>query len=271
MNKLRYRYPDALDRIPAHACRVTATSGQPNIHQAIEELAIVAAAAAAGFPHSPVRALDVGAGTGRLLSVIASCATAVTVLDPDEERLGLATEAVAPEERSRCTFVVDDLETFQSAYSKFELVVCSHVLQHIATKQRLRFLEGLRNVTGKAGILMMTFPSSGTCSERYLISKSMPDGRIETRQVEPAEFDIAVANSYFDLNRIPSALWLPVWHPTLHAIFASLEAFDFSVLTARPYRKFEFEFIATSERGKKHRATAFDFVLTARRNSGAWT
>lgn len=78
----------------------------------------------------PRRMLDLGCGTGRLEPVFAPCVDEILAVEPDRDRCAAAAEAAGAVTGIPVTVRYGDASAVEPG-RQFELLVCSHVMQHV--------------------------------------------------------------------------------------------------------------------------------------------
>ena len=237
-----YRYPDPRDLIPRSGIepvRVIDGAGWDEADQVMVQRA--AALLPAGRAGS---CADVGAGRGRLLPALLELADQVTVIEPDPGRLAGA-RGRAGRGRARCRFLDADLATAQLGGARFDLVVCSHVLQHLATGQRADFTAALHGVTAPGGLLVLMCPGTLRGPGRLLLSERGPaPAGVSTREASAADFDEAAGPARPGGQPGP----LPVWHAGAGDVEALLTRAGMTVVSRACYREFRFPLIDAAGR-----------------------
>lgn len=242
-----YHYPDSADLIPRAAISPGRIRNGAGWGEA--DAVIVREAAALLARGGPVRAADVGAGAGRLLPVLAGLADSITVIEPDPVRLAAArataaSASAAVPATATFSFVPDSVEQFSAVSGQLDLVLCSHVIQHVASDERPGFTAALRAMTAPGGLLVIMFPVTTTSRERYLLTRLVPAAAsgpgVRTTEVRRAEFDHAVA-----APARPTAC-LPTWHAGRGQVEGELVGAGFGILRRITYRSFTFGLTLTT-------------------------
>lgn len=157
--------------------------------------------------------LDIGCGDGRLFERFKTQVDEIKGLEPDPGRIEKA--------KDRDTDMDVDLvsEGFLEAdlQSEFDLIVCSHVLQHVETRNLERFAEKLYSKLEEEGILVITTSHSTLRDDIFLKSYLEDDVLIEER-ISEREFNSLITN---DENILPVHLF------TLDSLRSLLDRFDF--------------------------------------------
>ncbi|ANN18895.1 hypothetical protein SD37_26910 [Amycolatopsis orientalis] len=185
-----YTYPDVDDRITLRF--IDEAEPYPGYWARSDERAMARAAnrlAKLLGPRETVAALDVGCGPGRMLSWLARLAGTIVAIDPDAARLARATEMAAALGDSA------GIETRVSTVDEvtegpFDLVLCSHIIQHIPTTELVPLLNRLRELTAPDGVLVLTYTRAPVGAERFTLDR-VTGGGVESLDVDQARFDEA--------------------------------------------------------------------------------
>jgi 2-polyprenyl-3-methyl-5-hydroxy-6-metoxy-1,4-benzoquinol methylase len=106
--------------------------------------------------------LDVGCGTGRLLPEFESFFHKMLAIDPDKYLLEIAKDTVKKHGLSRkVTFQHTSIEKLEWKERSIDVILCSHVLQHVHTDSLTNMLVKLEQLLENGGLLFIT-----TCYSR---------------------------------------------------------------------------------------------------------
>jgi SAM-dependent methyltransferase len=179
-----YRYADPGDAL---TIRLIADSGLSMAEWEHQESAVLDAAAVALSALEPRRALlDVGSGYGRLSLRFAGLFDRVVSIEPDPDRArGQAERIAGTEHAGRIEVRTEGIDDA----GRFDAVLCSHVLQHVATGEAEDLLELLATALRPDGLLLLTTAGS-TGAERFTVMRLSGGGLVED-DVSRAEFDLA--------------------------------------------------------------------------------
>ncbi len=140
-----------------------------------------------------LRGLDVGCGYGRLIPwLLDGYCQHVTALEPDAGRLLAAKNGLDPNMATRVEFVEQFVEDFAPPES-FDLVVSSHLIQHVRRDHLPRILTKLRSLCGDGRIVLSTSHST-TGADRYVRAFVKADSGYGEDPVSPEDFDRLVEN-----------------------------------------------------------------------------
>jgi len=114
--------------------------------------------------------LDAGCGTGRLFHVIRKIQNGeVLGVDIDPSRLARAS-AVAHKLGNNIHLICADLSKL-SLNIKCDIIICSHVLQHVSRRCAIEILKNFRRLLYKRGLLVLMV-SKSPGNDYYLVVKS---------------------------------------------------------------------------------------------------
>jgi SAM-dependent methyltransferase len=233
-----YRYPDTDDRITLQF--IAQSEPFPGYWGGADERAMSRAARELDdlLPQrTDVHALDAGCGPGRMLPWLSGRAGRITAMDPDANRLAEARQ-VATDLADAATISLAATSAHELADGPFDLVLCSHIIQHIPTATVPPLLTRLRELTRPGGILMLSYARAPAGADRYSVDRIVGD-RTETEWVDQVRFD-EVAGGPSDGTALPihyrdpfrlaefgaSLGWREVWSWSFHALD------DFGVIDA---------------------------------------
>ena len=187
-----YRYPDSDDAITATYLRNR--EPYPGYWQLSEKRAL--AAAERVMPAGgKLNALDLGCGSGRLLPHLAHRYGHVTAIEPDAAR---AARARAVGDRlSNIEVLHGDIEAVRMRQQIFDVVICSHVIQHVPTDAVGPLFASVRAVLRSRGRLLLLIPKLG-CTNTKFDATRLDGNRATTRPLDEAEFNSLATNRLED-------------------------------------------------------------------------
>lgn len=183
-----YQYPDGDDRVTSSF--VQQNEPYEGYWGASDQRALTRVAARLAEllgDRSAIHALDAGCGDGRLLPWISTLAAEITATDPDSERLGRAKNVALP----AGTGITFEAAAIGEISGAFELVVCSHVVQHVPTANVEPILRALHEATAPGGALLLSFSRSPVGAGRYTLDW-IDGGRVRSEEVAQDRFDRAL-------------------------------------------------------------------------------
>jgi 2-polyprenyl-3-methyl-5-hydroxy-6-metoxy-1,4-benzoquinol methylase len=204
-----YQYPDLRDKIAAEMIRkIELYSGywsdsEKNI---IDIIKILIKKRNVGK-----RFLDAGCGDGRLIPVFEEQFAEVVAIEPDIERLKVAESLASdPKLSKKITFKRATIEDFDD-FGQFDLILCSHVLQHVRTDAVPIIIKKFKNLIKKNGLLCITTCHS-TTDKGYFVRDLMRGSQPSEEPIKQEEFNImtnsigALPIHFFKLNEISQLL-----------------------------------------------------------------
>jgi SAM-dependent methyltransferase len=185
-----YRYPDAGDRVTSSF--IKQHEPYPGYWASSEERALrqvgTQLSATLGS-RDRVRALDAGCGEGRLLRWIARFASKITAVDPDSERLNAARKRAAElPAGTEATFRQSPITDLSGG--PFELVVCSHVIQHVPTTELVPILRRFHEITADGAALVLSFSRAPVGQGGYSLDR-LERGEVRSQRVDRRQFNQA--------------------------------------------------------------------------------
>lgn len=179
-----YSYPDPTDDITA--AMISGVVDGTDYWQLSEQQALTVADRALSRwvgDHRVRVAVDVGTGLGRLLPWLATRAERVVATDPDGRRLAVAVQAAEHLENVEFS----ELDAVNSSVA--DLILCSHVLQHVPIATQDALLVNVSRVATDRAALVLSY-THATAGERYVIE------RINGAQHHAEEVDETTFNEY---------------------------------------------------------------------------
>lgn len=221
-----YRYPDGQDELTAVFVRDR--EPYPGYWDESDRLAMAQLDEALDLgAREGVRALDAGCGHGRLLPWISRRAAHVTALDPDAERLVEARRAFEQlASDTTVEFLVGDVSVLGER--EFDLMLSSHVMQHVPTSVVPDMFAGFAAVAGPRAVLVVICCRAPEGRGNFSIDR-LEDGRVVVEPATREQFDAACSapaeEGVLPVRRIdPQDLyreaaaegWRPVWTWSYH-------------------------------------------------------
>ncbi|HJQ46724.1 MAG TPA: class I SAM-dependent methyltransferase [Amycolatopsis sp.] len=223
-----YRYPDPGDRVTLSF--IARHEPFPGYWQASERRALdlVGELLAERLgPRAGTRALDAGCGDGRLLPWLAKYAADITAADPDATRLDNARGADLPP-GTDIAFQQAPIAGVDG--SGYDLVLCSHIVQHMPTGDIEAAVRHLHDITAPGGLLVLSHSRAAVGRGGYLL-EWREDGEIRYETVDRARFDQALTTGVrpgvlpvrlIDPQafgkEVAAAGWAPCWEWTYHVL-----------------------------------------------------
>jgi SAM-dependent methyltransferase len=101
------------------------------------------------------RLLDVGCGNGRLIPRFANYFAEVVAIDPDRDRVERARALAAASGVKNVTFMACSFADAAPSIGKFDMVLCSHVIQHLSTEECQALVRGVNSVLDDTSIVVL--------------------------------------------------------------------------------------------------------------------
>jgi len=221
-----YAYPDEDDRITHRF--IQEAEPFPGYWDESDERAMARAGAELAKllgPRETVRALDAGCGPGRMFAWLAGVAATIVAVDPDAARLAAGAGRADGLGAEIETLVTD---VHELVAEPFDLVLCSHIIQHIPTGELVPLLTRLGEVTEPGGLLVLTYTRAPVGEERFTLDRITGTG-VESEVVGRARFDEAARGCIEALpihHRDPVRLaelgrslgWTQLWSWSFHVL-----------------------------------------------------
>ncbi len=102
-----------------------------------------------------LRLLDLGCGQGRLLLKFADKFEQIVAIDSEKQRIEDAKKVAAKGEIGKYLFVNNVFEECADQLGQFDMILCSHVIQHLPTNRLSVFFEKVHTVLNPGGILAL--------------------------------------------------------------------------------------------------------------------
>lgn len=188
--KYSYRYPDHDDRITAHFIEQSEPyTGYWDLSELRAfNLAVQRLDRILGNREN-ITALDAGCGEGRLLPWLTQLAGDITSVDPDPDRLAVARKQAEHLRDRKLNFESCAITDFSS--EPFNLVVCSHVIQHVSTREVIPLLERLHQLTTPDGVLLLSYSRAPVGQESFALTR-LEEGQARSYPVDREQFDATV-------------------------------------------------------------------------------
>ncbi|MEM5782063.1 MAG: class I SAM-dependent methyltransferase [Candidatus Aenigmatarchaeota archaeon] len=136
------------------------------------------------------RMLDLGAGIGRLTIKFSKYFNDITIIEPDKERLQKAKESI---KRKNIKFIKNSFLNSKLPKEYFDVIICSHVIQHIKTKDIIPTINKIYNILKKNGILVLL-----TCYSRknydFFTKLFIERNNVKELNISESEFNNLIIN-----------------------------------------------------------------------------
>jgi len=141
-----------------------------------------------------LRMLDLGCGMGRLIPDFAALYGSVVGLEPDEERSTQARAFLADRGVRNAEVIRGSLEDYlaeQKELPAFDVVLCSHVFQHISHDTLFSMLRALERCTGEKTVFLFTTTYTWGEENEYTFETFREGARVSS-VTDRAGFEAAV-------------------------------------------------------------------------------
>ncbi|MGB2957247.1 MAG: class I SAM-dependent methyltransferase [Anaerolineales bacterium] len=164
------------------------------------------------FKGNHISLLDAGCGFGRLVPEFHDLFNEITAIEPDEVRFKYAKKLIDKQgiyEKVRYFNV--SIEQFKPDHT-YDVILCSHVIQHVHTNVYLTILGKLISMLSEGGLLVILTNHSRSSAD-YFVKGSTEKGRyIETR-ISESQFNSLTQNNegilpirFFSMNGLKKTL-----------------------------------------------------------------
>jgi 2-polyprenyl-3-methyl-5-hydroxy-6-metoxy-1,4-benzoquinol methylase len=132
--------------------------------------------------------LDVGCGEGRLLQRFSKYFKNIYAIDPDQKRVDLGKTSAKKMNIRNVHFLCGWLEEHRFNEGSFDVVLLSHVVEHINTKAMKDLLSEVHRILNTNGLLILTTAHSRKPVDRFQ-SVSSRNERVEVKNLTQEQFD----------------------------------------------------------------------------------
>jgi ubiquinone/menaquinone biosynthesis C-methylase UbiE len=170
--------------------------------------------------------LDAGCGTGRLLPEFEGYFQHILAIDPDSSQIEKA-KSLANKYGFLDKVVFDTISADKLHWKNetIDIILCSHVLQHVSTDSVSRILQNFFRVSKKKGLLFIMTTHSKE-NQDYYVKAYVKDSEMVEERIDKDEFDSLISNN----KNI-----LPLHFFSLKNITQIVENSGFSLLSFRSY------------------------------------
>ena len=146
--------------------------------------------------------LDAGCGEGRLTAYFSKYFDHILAIDPDKSRLDTAKEIIQNLGVSdKVHFDGIPLEELGER-EKFDVILCSHILQHVHTELIIKILSKLKRILKEEGLLFITTCHS-TKGTDYFVKEFLTNSDFTEEVIDKDRFNSLV----FVKNQLPQHLF----------------------------------------------------------------
>lgn len=138
--------------------------------------------------------LDAGCGTGRLLPEFERYFNNILAIDPDPAQIEKARDLVKEYGfADKVVFQATSIEKIDWKKENINVILCSHVLQHVHTDSVPLILRKFNKLCAKEGLLfIMTTHSRKECD--YYVKEYLKDSKVVEERIEKEEFNSLIFN-----------------------------------------------------------------------------
>lgn len=181
MDSLKYRYPDTGDKITVNFI----DGNNKKYWEESEDRILHLIENSIGKVNS---FLDIGCGLGRLLLRFGESANAIVGIEPDTDRFIMCKENIENTHiKDKVTLYNDSLDALNFE-SRFDFILCSHVLQHISNDNCKKLIQSIAHNLEPDGKLVVLTNHSDKDHDIYINSYIKEDQTIE-REISNSEFN----------------------------------------------------------------------------------
>ncbi len=169
--------------------------------------------------------LDIGCGLGRLIHKFSPYFQEIYGVEPDKGRFDVCKKNISEWElEDKVKLFNGSVEAIEQKNS-FDMILCSHVIQHIPEQTVIHLLEAIRTLIKKDGILVFTTAHSIIEKDIYVKSyMNCVNKRIE-ELISPEEF-----NGFENVEGL-----LPIKMFTLNSLNTLLKINSFDIIDSKVY------------------------------------
>lgn len=151
------------------------------------------------------RLLDLGCGQGRLLNRFANDFQEIVAVDSVKSRISLAQRTAEVTGLQNVVFVNKSFEDCYTDLGEFDMVLCSHVLQHVNTTALEAMIDRIGKVLVRGGVLVLVTAHSGAARDTFKLWRLDEKGNSVTERIfrSALEFDEFVDRGS-PINGIPT-------------------------------------------------------------------
>lgn len=138
--------------------------------------------------------LDVGCGTGRLIPEFERYFDHILAIDPDPAQIEKAKNLAEKHGfADKVMFQSTSIEKLDWKTKSIDVILCSHVLQHVHTDSVSLILQKCEELTKKGGLLFITTTHSREKND-YYVKAYLKDSQVVEERIEKDEFNAIIFN-----------------------------------------------------------------------------
>jgi 2-polyprenyl-3-methyl-5-hydroxy-6-metoxy-1,4-benzoquinol methylase len=220
----RYVYPDEGDRLTQLLIEETGRAQAWND----EEQAVLLDLAHRVLEVKPPRSvLDVGAGLGRVMVQMLPYFRSGDLIEPDQIRRDGLTEIMSLLDPKQARFQIHTGTDKLDAYTMYNVILLSHVIQHISQDDAQNLLASLVPRIKSGGFLYLATCLSSTTSHEYAVTRFDGDGEFEEISITSGDFA--------ELIRSPQDRKLPIHFFPIGALSEMVKSVGLSVVNVQSF------------------------------------
>jgi 2-polyprenyl-3-methyl-5-hydroxy-6-metoxy-1,4-benzoquinol methylase len=138
--------------------------------------------------------LDAGCGTGRLLPEFQEYFSNILAIDPDSSQIEKAKKIVRDGRfANKVMFKVISIEQMEREKGSIDVVLCSHVIQHVHTETIPKILQKFHYLLKPDGLLFLMTTHSRR-SHGYYVTSFLKDSKLVEEKIRRKEFNSLIKN-----------------------------------------------------------------------------
>ena len=145
------------------------------------------------FGNKKISLMDLGCGDGRLLTEFERYCEHIVALEPDKIRFDKAKKRVEQLGLEGKITLINGYLSQVSTNTKLDVILCSHVLQHVPTNEVDVILNGCYTLLKPCGLLFINTTHSGQDRDFYVKSYLNNNSVIE-KKINAKEFNELISN-----------------------------------------------------------------------------
>jgi len=157
--------------------------------------------------------LDAGCGTGRLLPEFQKYFSNILAIDPDSSQIDKAKKVALDHGfADKVVFKATSAEQLEWEQESVDVILCSHVIQHVHTKTVPKILHKFHKVLRPDGLLFLMTTHSRR-SYGYYAKSLLKDSKIMEKKIRKEEFNSIIKNDrnilpihFFSINNLVNIL-----------------------------------------------------------------
>ena len=138
--------------------------------------------------------LDLGCGDGRLAIRFSKYFDKVIALEPDSSRMQYAKYNINSKKISNVEYIQAPFLSAELPNEEFDVVICSHIIQHMHTDMIAQIVQGNSNVLKKGGLLILLTNYSGQ-DEDFFVKSFLNKGKVCKENISEEFFNRLTVNN----------------------------------------------------------------------------